>query len=128
MSEHKSPFTPVAEQKVADDFQKNEALLKQRYILAINVAEMGQQLSKKGWARVWAGVTAGITGKKVIFQDKVEEETSSQVRKLIGLEAMLIIADDRLLKATVAELDKMRKIYKERMESAEAAETKEGLE
>lgn len=128
MSEHESPFKQYAQEKVADDFQKNEALLKQRYILAINISEMGQQLSKKGWARVWAGVTAGITGKKVTFQDKVEEETSNQVRKLIGLESMLIIADDRLLKAAVAELDKMRKIYKERMEAAEAAETKEGLE
>ena len=45
----KSIFHDYAEEKVADDLKKNEALLKQRFILAHNISEMGQQLSKKGW-------------------------------------------------------------------------------
>lgn len=124
----KSIFHDYAEEKVADDLKKNEALLKQRFILAHNISEMGQQLSKKGWQRVWAGVTAGVTGKKPVFQDKVEEETSAQVRKLIGIEAMLVIADDRLLKAAIEELKKMREIYQEKEAAASAVETKEGKE
>lgn len=124
----KSIFHDYAEEKVADNLKKNEALLKQRFILAHNINEMGQQLSKKGWQRVWAGAIAVVTGKKPVFQDKVEEETSAQVRKFIGLEAMLIIADDRLLKAAVEELKKMREIYQEKEAAASAVETKEGKE
>lgn len=129
MSEQNSPFKDYAQEKVTEDLNKNEGLLKQRYILSHNINEMGQQLSKKGWARVWAGVTAGVTGKKPTYQDKVEEETANQVRKLIGLEAMLIIADKRLLNKAVEELGKMREIYQKQMDSAETAtENKEGNE
>src|SRR6478736_369992 len=125
----KSVLHDFAEEKVANDLEKNKALLHQRFILAHNINEMGQQLSKKGWARVWSGVTSGVTGKKPVFQDKVEEETSKQVRKLIGLEAMLVIADDRLLKAALEEIKKMREIFAEKEAAANLAEeNKEGNE
>lgn len=109
-----SPFKDYAEDKVTEDLNKNQHLLKQRYMLAINIGEMGQQLSKNQWERVWKGVTAPVLGKKVELQNALEEQMVKQIRNFAALEAYMIIADDRLYKAAVKELQKMREIVNQK--------------
>ncbi len=105
-----SPFKDVAEKQVMENVVTHP-LMQQRYIVALNILDMGSQFkSAKQWYRVWKAVVGPIIGKQVELKSNVEEEMVKQIYRWLGAEVHLFLNNERLVKAAKAEMELMQKL------------------
>jgi len=114
-------FKNLAEAVVTKNASKNDSILKQMYILAYNVRDMGNQLTSNGFRRVWRGVMATMTGEKVELKNELEKQMVSQINNWVGLKVHLICDDENLMTMVKKDMLKMRDMMEKKAKEEEFA-------